>query len=185
MGPTRTPQLQPLSGQPRAGWSCVALTLTLWLFGTPCSAQSFALPIDLSQGLVFGADQPRTPYLFDATLAPSLDLGLVRVGAVLGPTYRNPKWDLGLGGRLSIFAPLAARELGLRFVAQAEYLPREHGTRISAAIVAEAFGLIRVGLWPAYDLESKRAELTLSFGTDIMSWIGLLSQDNDHTMEDY
>ena len=35
--------------------------------------------------------------------------------------------------------------------------------------------LLRIGLWPAYDFELQRAELTLSIGVDLMSWNRLIA----------
>jgi len=150
-----------------------------WLSSAPCRAQSFAFTLDVAQGLQFGMDKPRTPYLFGAQLAPALELERARLSLVFGPSYRNPDWDFPFGGQLSLFVPFAVKDLGLRLAAQGEYLPLNKSARASFGIVAEAFGLIRIGLWPAYDFQLKRAELTLSIGVDLVSWNRLIAAGGD------
>lgn len=150
-----------------------------WLQTQPCRAQAFAFTLDVAQGLQFGMDKPRTPYLFDATLAPALELERARIGLVFGPTYRNPDWDFAVGGQLSLFFPFSVRDLGVRLAAQGDYLPIHKSARVSMGVLAEAFGLLRVGLWPGYDFELQRAELTLSIGVDLMSWNRLLAGSQD------
>lgn len=140
-------------------------------------AQSFALPVDVEQGLVFGAAKPRTPYLFGAHIAPSIDIERARFGLVLAPMYRNPKWDFAVGARMSLFAPLSGKKFGVRFELQGEYLPVQRAGRVSFGAVGELFGLLRVGLWPAFDFDVMRPELCVSVGADIMSWAHVLSDD--------
>ena len=106
----------------RFGLSLLLLTLVL-SSAQPCEAQSFALPLDVHQGLLLGASRPRTPYLFEARLSPGIDLGPVRFAAVVAPTYVNPRWDLALGGQVSLFAVVALRRFGVRLALEGEYLP--------------------------------------------------------------
>ena len=146
-----------------------------YLHALPCRAQSLAFTLDVEQGLQFGMDKPRTPYLFGARFVPALELERARLGLVFGPAYRNPKWDFAVGGQLSLFFPFSVRDLGVRLAAQGEYLPVAKSARMSMGILAEAFGLLRIGLWPGYDFELQRAELTLSIGVDLMSWNRLIA----------
>jgi hypothetical protein len=141
-------------------------------------AQSFAMPVDLEQGLVFGADKPRTPYIFGVPMVPSIDVDRARFGIVLAPMYRNPKWDFAVGARMSLFAPLSGKKLGVRFAVQGEYLPVQRAGRVSLGAVAELFGLLRLGLWPAFDFDAKRPELCLSIGADIVSWARVMDDVN-------
>jgi hypothetical protein len=157
----------------RAFLHCVLGALVLGTSAGVCRAQAWVVPVDVGQGLEI-APSARTPYLFSVSAAPSLEFGPVRLGVVLAPSYRNPRWDLGLGGRLSAFMPLAAREVGLRLGAQGEYLPWAQDARISAVIMLEAFGLLRLGLWPAYVLGTRHGELMFSVGVDVLSWARLL-----------
>ena len=155
--------------------ACVRILVLGGLLGGVASgarAQQLALPVDVAQGLELTGESP-TPYLFSVSVAPSLELGPLRLGVVLAPSYRNPAWDLGLGGRLSVFVPLAAREVGLRIGAQGEYLPWAHDARLSGLIMLEAFGLLRLGLWPAYVVGTQRGELMFSVGVDVVSWAQL------------
>jgi len=149
----------------------------------PCRAQSFALTLDVEQGLQFGMDRPRTPYLFGARFAPALELDRARVGLVVGPAYRNPDWDFAVGGQLSLFFPFSVRDLGVRLAAQGEYLPVHRSARLSMGFLAEAFGLLRLGVWPGYDFELQRAELTVSIGVDLMSWNRLLAGSQETSFD--
>lgn len=142
-----------------------------------CRAQQLAVPIDLQQGLVFRADRPRTPYLFGARVAPSIDVERVRFGLTLSPLYRNPAWDFGIGASMAWFVPLAARDAGVRFVVQGDYLVRTGAARTSIGVVGELFGLLRIGLWPAFDFDAMRPELCLGLGSDMMSWARVLQDD--------
>lgn len=157
----------------------LGLLTGLCIFARPCAAQRFALPVDVGQGLVFG-DGPRTPYLFGVSLEPGFDLGRWRFGALVSPSYRNPRWDLGLGARASLFVPLAAREVGVRFAAEGQYLPGERSGHLALGVIGEAFGLLRVGLWPGYDTKKQRAELMLTIGVDVIRWGRLLAGVRDH-----
>jgi hypothetical protein len=155
---------------------------TFWLAvvlacAVPCSAyaQRFALPVDIEQGLVFGAADPRTPYLFAVRMVPSLDVERARFGLVLAPVYRNPAWDVAVGVNAAWFVATSGKESGLRLVVQGEYLLHQQIARVSVGAVAELLGLLRIGLWPAFDLDARRAELCLSIGADVMSWARLLS----------
>lgn len=139
-------------------------------YAVPAHAQHFALPVDIEQGLVIGAAKPRTPYVFGLRVVPSLDVERVRFGLVLGPMYRNPEWDFALGANVAFFVPTSGKRTGLRFVAQGEYLPRTQTGRLSIGAVAELLGMLRIGLWPAFDFEVMRPELCISIGADVMSW---------------
>lgn len=155
---------------------CVALAAAV----LPCAAahaQSFAFPVDLEQGLVFGAAKPRTPYIFGAHFVPSIDVDRARFGVVLAPMYRNPKWDFAVGARMSLFAPLSGKKFGVRFAVQGEYLPVQRAGRVSVGAMAEIFGLLRLGLWPAFDFEAMRPELCVSIGADIVSWNHVLGDN--------
>jgi hypothetical protein len=145
--------------------------------GSRSAAQELALPIDVEQGLVFHAAEPRTPYVFAVRVEPALDWGRMRVGAILGPAYRNPSWDFALGGRLSWFALTLSHDLGLRVALQAEYLPVQGSLRASAGLLGELLGLMRIGVWPAYDFEAQRMELGVSIGLDVLSWRRVLKDD--------
>jgi hypothetical protein len=160
----------------RFGLSIFALTLLL-SSAQPCEAQSFALPLDVHQGLLLGAAHPRTPYLFEARLSPGIDLGPVRFSAVLASTYLNPRWDVALGGEVSLFAVIALRRFGVRLAMEGEYLPWEKNGRVSMGLLGDAFGLLRIGLWPGVDLKTRRVTLTTSVGLDVMSWIDLATRD--------
>jgi hypothetical protein len=73
-----------------------------------------------------------------------------------------------------VFLPLAARQVGLRLGAQGEYLPWAEDARVSGIVMLEAFGLLRFGLWPAYVVGTRHAELMFSVGGDVVSWRRLL-----------
>ena len=166
---------QTLIGQ-RARWSLL-LWLALVCAPSLAHAQRFALPVDVEQGLVFGAAQPRTPYLLGVRVVPSLDIERARFGLVLGPMYRNPAWDFALGANMAFFVPTSGRESGVRFVLQGEYLPRTQAGRISFGVLAELLGLLRIGVWPGYDFDAMRPELCLSVGADVMSWAKVLADE--------
>ncbi|HET8935934.1 MAG TPA: hypothetical protein VFN67_20945 [Polyangiales bacterium] len=140
-------------------------------------AQSFALPVDVEQGLVFGAAKPRTPYLFGLRVAPSFDIERARFGVVLGPMYRNTEWDLAIGARMSLSVPVSGKQIGVRFAVQGEYLPVQKAGRVSFGVIGDLLGLLRIGLWPAFDFEAMHAELCLSIGGDIMRWAKVVSDD--------
>jgi hypothetical protein len=158
-----------------AGCGIVAL---LTLAASRACALGFALPIDVQQGLEFGAAHPRTPYLFEVQIAPGLEIGPFRASALVAPSYVNPRWDLGLGGQLSILAQLGPKGVGLRLAIGAEYLPRSEEVRIAAGLVGEVFGLLRIGVWPEYALDAKHAILTASVGFDIARWVRLLNEED-------
>lgn len=143
----------------------------------PSEAQSFALPIDVHQGLALGAARPRTPYVFEARLSPGIDFGPVRVAAVVAPSYLNPRWDVALGGEVSLFGVLALRRFGLRLALEGSYFPVADTGRVSMGLIGEAFGLLRIGIWPGLALDSRRVVLTTSLGFDVMSWIDLARRD--------
>jgi hypothetical protein len=138
-------------------------------------AQRFALPVDVEQGLVFGAADPRTPYVFALRVVPSVDVARARFGLVLGPSYRNPAWDFALGANVALFVSTTGKETGFRFVVQGEYLLHQQMARVSLGALVELLGLLRIGLWPAFDLDALHAELCISVGADVMSWARLLS----------
>lgn len=150
-------------------WLCCAASST--------HAQSFALPVDAEQGLVFGAAKPRTPYLFGVRVAPSFDIERARFGLVLGPMYRNTEWDFAVGARMSLLVPVSGKQVGLRFAVQGEYLPVQRAGRVSFGVIGDLLGLLRIGLWPAFDFEAMHAELCLGIGGDIMRWAKVLSDD--------
>jgi hypothetical protein len=156
---------------------CIVGLLLVLAWAAPCQAQSFALPVDIEQGLVIGAAKPRTPYLFGVRVVPSLDIERARFGLVLGPMYRNPEWDFALGANMALFVPTSGKDTGLRFVVQGEYLPRTQVGRISIGAVAELLGMLRIGLWPGFDFDVMRPELCISLGADVMSWAKALSDD--------
>jgi hypothetical protein len=60
---------------------------------------------------------------------------------------------------------------------QGEYLPVQRAGRVSFGAVAELFGLLRFGVWPAFDFDVMRPELSVGFGADIMSWAHVLGDD--------
>lgn len=162
-----------LSG--RFGLLLFALTLLTGV--QPCEAQSFALPLDVHQGLLVGASRPRTPYLFEARLSPGIDLGPVRFSAVLAPTYVNPRWDLAVGAEASLFGVVALRRFGVRLALEGVYLPWLGNARVSMGLMGDAFGLVRIGVWPGVDLETRRVMLTTSIGVDVISWIDLMTRE--------
>jgi hypothetical protein len=145
----------------------------LTVAASPACALGFALPVDVQQGLEFGAAHPRTPYLFEVQVAPGIDVGPFRVSAEVAPSYVNPKWDLGLGAQLSLLAQLGPKGVGLRLAIGAEYLPRSEEVRVGAGLIGEVFGLLRIGVWPGYAIDAKHALLTASVGFDVMRWIRL------------
>lgn len=151
----------------------LAVVALLTVVASPACALGFALPIDVQQGLEFGAAHPRTPYLFEVQVAPGLDVGPFRVSALVAPSYVNPKWDLGLGGQLSLLAQLGPKGVGLRLAIGAEYLPGTEEVRVVAGLVGEVFGLLRIGVWPGYAIDAKHAILSASIGFDVMRWIRL------------
>jgi hypothetical protein len=153
--------------------------LVAWLLGAPSGvhAQRFALPVDVEQGLVFGAAEPRTPYLVGLRIAPSIDVERARFGLVVGPMYRNPDWDFAVGARMSLFVPLSGRQIGVRFAVQGEYLAQQRAGRVSVGVVGDLLGFLRIGLWPAFDFQAMRAELCVGIGGDIMRWAKVLSDD--------
>jgi len=150
---------------------------------SPCRAQSIALPLDLHQGLALGADTPRTPYLFETSLAPGVDFGRMQIAALVAASYLNPRWDMALGGQLSWLLPIKLSDLGFRCLAQALYLPWHDAARASLGIVAEAFGLLRIGIWPAYDFGSQRLQLTTSIGIDLLCWARMLGGPRETQFE--
>jgi hypothetical protein len=154
-----------------AGFGIIAL---LMVAASPVRALGFALPIDVQQGLELGAAHPRTPYLFEVQVAPGLDVGPFRVSALVAPSYVNPKWDLGLGGQLSLLAQIGPKGVGLRLAIGGEYLPRTEELRVGAGLVGEVFGLLRIGVWPGYAIDAKHALLTASVGFDVARWIRLV-----------
>lgn len=158
----------------RTWWMLVAL---LCAAPSLVRAQRFALPVDLEQGLVIGAAEPRTPYLFGLRIVPSLDVERARFGVVLGPMYRNPSWDFTAGANMALFVPTSGKETGFRFTLQGEYLLHQQAGRISFGIAAELLGLLRIGLWPAYDFAARRPELCLTVGADVMSWVKVLRDE--------
>jgi hypothetical protein len=157
----------------------LALLLLALVSATPliAQAQSFALPVDVEQGLVIGAAEPRTPYVFGLRVVPSLDIERARFGLVLGPMYRNPAWDFAIGANMALFVPTSGRETGVRFVLQGEYLPRQQAGRLSFGILAELLGLLRIGVWPGFDFDAMRPELCVSVGADVMSWAKVLADE--------
>lgn len=155
--------------------TCLLTALFAALSGSTCAAQRFVLPLDLRQGLVFGADQPRTPYQFDATLSPGLEVDSVQLNLAIAPAYTNPEWDLGLGGSMSVLVPKLLSDIGLRISAQALYLCWESALRLSLGLGIEALGLVRIGVWPGYDFGMERAFLGVGVGLDIVSVVRVLS----------
>jgi|GEM_PF-5543617 len=166
----RVPDLSPRVLWITATWLALACA-------APAHAQRFALPVDIEQGLVIGAAEPRTPYLFGVRVVPSIDVDRLRFGIVLGPMYRNPLWDFSLGANVAFFLPTSGKATGLRFVVQGEYLPRTQAGRLSIGAVAELLGMLRIGLWPAFDFDVMRPELCISIGADVMSWAKALSNE--------
>jgi len=82
-----------------------------------------------------------------------------------------------VGARMSLFAPLTGKKFGVRFELQGEYLPVQRAGRVSFGAVGELFGLLRLGVWPAFDFDVMRPELCVSIGADVMSWAHVLSDD--------
>jgi len=158
----------------------LALGVVLGAVSAPCRAQQPALTVDATQGLALGEGSP-TPYLFHVTVAPAVDIGRVRLAVVIAPSYRNPAWDVGLGGQASVFMPVLTRDIGVRLAVQGESLPHEGSTRFSAGVIAEALGLFRLGVWPAYVPELDRAEFSFSVGFDVLSWMRLFSQQGSRS----
>lgn len=158
-------------------WLLPLILLWLGCAASSAQAQRFALPVDVEQGLVFGAAKPRTPYLFGVRAVPSIDIERARFGLVLGPMYRNTDWDFAIGARMSLFVPVSGKQIGLRFAVQGEYLPVQRAGRVSLGVVGDLLGLLRIGLWPAFDFDAMHAELCVGIGGDIMRWAKALSDD--------
>jgi hypothetical protein len=130
-------------------------------------AQEFHLPVDVGQGLVIHSGAPRTPYVFQASLAPSLDLGNFRISAALSPIYLDPKWDFGVGGQVSVLVPLFLHDLGVRLATEGLYLPRTHAGLFSFGVFADVFGLLRLGIMPGFETGEQRVSLRTVIGVDL------------------
>jgi hypothetical protein len=159
----------------RLCWTAVLVSLVC---ASSARAQSFALPIDVQQGLVIGAARPRTPYTFAIGASPAVDFGPLRAAAVIAPSYLNPRWDLALGGELSLFAPVGSKGVGLRLAVGGSYAFWQQRVRIGTGLIGEVFGLLRVGVWPGYDFDERRPVLTTSIGFDVGSWLRLLNTED-------
>lgn len=152
------------------------VVVVVWLAVTnSAAAQQFALPLDIRQGLVFGSDRPRTPYQFDAVLAPGVDFESLQLNALLAPTYLNPEWDFGVGAGASVFFSKWLRDIGIRLSAQGTYLVSEASVRVALGVGFEVLTLLRLNVWPGYDFEAERVFLTSSIGVDLVSLVRVMS----------
>lgn len=148
----------------------------LWLWDVAAAeAQTFALPVDVRQGFVFGSDRPRTPYLFDAVVSPGIDFESFQINALVAPSYLNPKWDCGVGGSASLFFSQWLRDIGFRVSVQGTYLISQASARVALGLGIEALTLLRLNAWPGYDFHEERLTLTTSIGVDLVGLVHVIS----------
>lgn len=154
--------------------SVVALTVA-----RPASAQEdvgFRLPVELTQGAVFGAG-PLTPYQAGVAIIPGYSFEAIRVGVKLSLDYDNPSWRGRAGLRLSRRVHTIARnDIGLMLAGEATSTI-EGDARVGGGLMFDADGLVRVGLWGGWEAIHDGAWFGVTFGADPTSWFGCVPDD--------
>jgi hypothetical protein len=160
-------------------WRPALLSFSALTLAIPTSAQQdvgFRLPVELTQGAVFGAG-PLTPYQAGVAIIPGWSFEPIRVGLKLALDYDNPSWRGRLGLRLSKRVYRIVRnDVGLMLAGEGS-TTIEGDARVGGGLIFDADGLIRMGLWGGWEAIHDGAWFGVTFGADPTSWFGCVPDD--------
>lgn len=117
-------------------------------------------------------DHPKRPvYRWTGELLPGYEWDWLALQAALQLNYRNPGWDGGFGGRVTL---LLARAAGgfvpLRVFGEATYLPVGQGVYFAGGPMAGIGRLAHVGLIGGYDTDRKAAFFGVRLGIELTAF---------------
>jgi hypothetical protein len=164
-------------------WLCLAVLLLHPAHAPPAAAQAartgptWVVPIDLSQGPVFGRGTPN-PYTASVRAHAGLgfgDGGAFRIGPSAAVLFANPSWEVAAGVR----AAVRVRSLNIPFLSawgvflQAEQLYGTGDVRPLSVGALLDLGLVRMGLAGSHDWEREIQTVEASVGVGLHALLAL------------
>jgi hypothetical protein len=122
------------------------------------------LPLEFTHGPLFS---DKGKYWIAGSFLPGIGYSKLDLNLVLSGVYRNPEWDFGSGGRVSV-ALLSFFEgaVQVRGAIQGEYLWRAHNARTAVGILPDLSSILRLGFWFGRDWDLQRSFVGFSVSTD-------------------
>ncbi|HSU40409.1 MAG TPA: hypothetical protein VLJ38_12610 [Polyangiaceae bacterium] len=139
------------------------------------------VPAELGHSAAWLRHSEGPAYRFRAALLPGVSAGSFGFHAALEAVYRNPEWDLGLGGRLSFrVATLVGGFVPVRLLAEVTHLVVTTGGNASGGVQLGLGRLVHLAALYGHDTDRPVNYFELRLGFDLASlWdpIGAVVRD--------
>ena len=139
------------------------------------------VPFEYGHGAAWTETGSSPAYRLTAGVLPGVNIGRFTVQAAFQVLYRNPDWDLGLGGRTSVhLGSLSGGFLPVRVLAEASYLPIHGGGYVAGGLSLGIGRLLYVAALYGKDTDRSTNFFGVRLGVDLPSlWdpIGAVTRD--------
>jgi hypothetical protein len=137
----------------------------------PPRSTPWTLPLELGNAAAWTRARRGPVYQFRAGILPGwVPCECFTLHAVGQVVYRNPGWDMGIGGRpvfklfsLNAFAPVSV-------LAEASWLPLTKGGYVTAGLMVGLGRLLYVAGLGGYETDRRTYFVGLRLGTDLLAW---------------
>lgn len=134
----------------------------------PATPDWLSVPLELGHAAAWVRHTDGPLYRFEAGILPGVNLGPLGLHLALHAEYRNPEWDLGLGGRITLrVGTLAGGFVPIRLLAEVSHLAVTHGGNAAGGFM---FGLGRLAYIAAlygHDTDRPVNDVEMRFGVDL------------------
>jgi hypothetical protein len=141
----------------------------------------FMLPLELGHAAAWTPERPGPVYTAHAALLPGFMFGYpgtfagrFAISAVGQFDYRNPDWDVGVGGRLSGLLVPALNFVPIKVAAEATYLVRDRGARLAGGPMFGLGRLLQLSLFYGYETDRKTHFAYVGMGVDLAALCDLM-----------
>lgn len=137
-------------------------------------ATLFILPLEAGHAAAWTPERAGPVYKASVALLPGAMLGYpgtllgrFAISAVGQFDYRNPDWDVGVGGRLSGLIVPIINFIPVKAAAEATYLVRGHGARLAFGPMFGLGRLLQVSTFYGYETDRKTHFGYVGMGIDL------------------
>src|ERR1700753_3010207 len=134
----------------------------------PAVPDWLSVPFELGHSAAWMRHADGPLYRFEVGVLPGVNVGPLGIHFALHAVYRNPEWDLGIGGRLTLrVGTLVGGFVPVRLLAEVSHLAVTHGGNAAGGFM---FGLGRLAYVAAlygHDTDRPINEVQLRLGFDL------------------
>ncbi len=139
------------------------------------------LPIEYGHAAAWTRGGGGPAYRFTGSLLPGLVFGPLTLQAALQAVYRNPEWDAGIGGRVSVkVLDLVSGFVPLRVLVESSHHPIHPGGYVAGGGSVGLGGLLYLAAMYGHDTDRPTQYFAVRLGVDLLSlWdpVGAILRD--------